>query len=111
MASALQKWPTFSKLAMKWPIWQAWHRRLSADSRKRLLIVVASLLVHCCAINKNVIVASQLYDIADVQFTAEKEGERERKQKKRKKESRVEKERKNFCSLFKSITLGTLLQI
>jgi len=30
------------------------------------------LLVHC-AIKKNVIVASQLYDVADVQFTVEKE--------------------------------------
>jgi len=46
-----------------------------------------------CAIKKNVIVASQLYDIADVQFTVEKESPL------------------NFCSLFKSITLGTLFQI
>jgi len=47
-------------------------RRLSAvNSRKRKLIVVALLVVHCCAIKKNVIVASQLYDVADVQFTAE----------------------------------------
>jgi len=38
------------------------------------LIVVALLVVHCCAIKENVIVASQLYDVADVQFTAEKEG-------------------------------------
>jgi len=37
------------------------------------LIVVASLVVHCCAI-KNVIFASQLYDVADVQSTAEKDG-------------------------------------
>ena len=42
-------------------------------AEKETLIVVASLVVHCCAI-KNVIVASQLYDIADEQFTAEKEG-------------------------------------
>jgi len=41
---------------------------------KEILIVVASLVVHCCAIKKNVIVASQLYDVADVQFTIEKEG-------------------------------------
>jgi len=34
----------------------------------------ASLVVQCCAIKKNVIVATQLYDVADVQFTAEKEG-------------------------------------
>jgi len=39
-----------------------------------LIIVVASLVVHCCAVKKNVIVASQLYDAADVQFTIEKEG-------------------------------------
>ena len=39
-----------------------------------LIIVVASLVVHCCAVKKNVIVASQLYDVADVQFTVEKEG-------------------------------------
>ena len=38
-----------------------------------LIIVVASLVVHCCEIKKNVIVASQLY-VADVQFTVEKEG-------------------------------------
>jgi len=43
-------------------------------AKKELLIVVASLVVHCCAIKKNVIVASQLYDVADVQFTVEKEG-------------------------------------
>jgi len=58
---------------------------------KEILTVVASL-VHCCAIEKNVIVASQLYDVADVRFTLEKEGPVER-------------------SLFKSITLGTLFQI
>ena len=60
---------------------------------KEILIVVASLVVHCCAVKKNVIVASQLYDAADVQFTVEIEGTF------------------NFCSLFKSITLGTLFQI
>ena len=50
------------------------HRRLSGvNSHKEILIVVASL-VHCCAIKKNVVVASQLYDVADIQFTAEKEG-------------------------------------
>jgi len=57
---------------------------------KEILIVVASLVVHCCAIKKNVAVASQLYDVADVQFTVEKEGPL------------------NFYSLFKSITLRTL---
>ena len=31
-------------------------------------------LVHYCAIKKTVIVASQLYDVADVQFTVVKEG-------------------------------------
>ena len=43
-------------------------------AEKETLIVVASLVVHCCAIKKNVIVASQLYDIADEQFTVENEG-------------------------------------
>jgi len=42
---------------------------LSADAEKEILVAVASL-VHCCAI-KNVIVASQMYDVADVQFTVE----------------------------------------
>jgi len=41
---------------------------------KEILIAVASLVVHCCAIKKNVIVTPQLYDVADVQFTVEKEG-------------------------------------
>jgi len=57
------------------------------------LTVVSSIVVHCFAIEKNVIVASKLYDVADVQFTVEKEGPL------------------NFCSLFKSITLLTLFQI
>jgi len=43
-------------------------------AEKEILIVVASIVVQCCVIKKNVIVASQLYDIADEQFTAEKEG-------------------------------------
>ena len=42
-------------------------------AKKEILIVVASLVVHC-AIENNVIVAWQLYDVADVQFTVEKEG-------------------------------------
>jgi len=41
-------------------------------AEKEILIVVASLAVHCCAIMKNAIVASQLCDIADVQFTVVK---------------------------------------
>jgi len=45
----------------------------AVNSRKRKLIVVASLVVHCCAIKKNDIVASQLYDVADAEFTVEKE--------------------------------------
>jgi len=40
-------------------------------AEKEIFIAVASLVVHCCAIKKNVIVASQLYDVADVQFTVE----------------------------------------
>jgi len=31
---------------------------------QEILIVVASLVVHCCAVVKNIIVASQLYDRA-----------------------------------------------
>ena len=31
---------------------------------QEIFIVVVSLVVHCCAIKKNVIVASQLYDVA-----------------------------------------------
>ena len=38
-------------------------------AEKEILTVVASLVVHCCAIKKNVIVASRLYHVADVQFT------------------------------------------
>jgi len=40
-------------------------------AEKEILIVVLSL-VHCCAVKTNVIVASQLYGVADVQFTVEK---------------------------------------
>ena len=44
-------------------------------AEKEILIVVSSLVVHCCAFTKNVTVASRLYDVADVQFTVlEKEG-------------------------------------
>jgi len=59
-------------------------------AEKEILIVVSSLAVHCCAIKKNVIVASQLCGVADVQFAVVKKGPR---------------------SSFKSITLGTLFQI
>ena len=38
-------------------------------AEQEIFIVVASLVVHCCAIKKNVVVASQLYDVANVQFT------------------------------------------
>jgi len=41
-------------------------------AEKEIFTVVA-WLVHCCAIKKNVTVASRLYDVADVQFTVEKE--------------------------------------
>jgi len=37
-------------------------------AEKERLTVVASLVVHCCAIKRKVIVASQLYHAADVQF-------------------------------------------
>jgi len=43
-------------------------------AEKDILIVVASLVVHCCVIRKNVIVASQLHDVADVRLTVEIEG-------------------------------------
>jgi len=39
-------------------------------AEQEILIACASLVVHCCAV-KNVVVASQLYDVADVQFTVE----------------------------------------
>jgi len=29
MSSAVKKWPNFSKLAMKWPIWQPWSRKVA----------------------------------------------------------------------------------
>jgi len=35
------------------------------------ILVVCASLVHFCAVKKNVIVASQLYDVADVQFTVD----------------------------------------
>ena len=35
------------------------------------ILIDCTSLVHCCAVKKNVIVASQLYDVADVQFTVE----------------------------------------
>ena len=38
---------------------------------QEIWIVVASLVLHCCAIKKNVIVASQLYGVADIKFTVD----------------------------------------
>jgi len=38
---------------------------------QEILVVCASLVAHCCAVKNNVTVASQLYDVAGVQFTAE----------------------------------------
>ena len=43
-------------------------------AEKEMLIVVASLVVQCCAFKKNVVVASRLNVVADVQFTAVKKG-------------------------------------
>ena len=42
-------------------------------AEQEIWIVVASLVVHCCAIKKNDIVASQsgLYDVAGVKFTVD----------------------------------------
>jgi len=57
---------------------------------KEILMVVASLFVYCCAVTKNVIVASQLYDVDDVQSTIKKAGPLE------------------LLQFFKSITLRTL---
>ena len=31
----------------------------------------AASLVHCCAIEKNIMVASQLYDVADVGYSSQ----------------------------------------
>jgi len=33
-------------------------------AEQEILIACASLVVHCCAVKKNVVVASHLYDIA-----------------------------------------------
>ena len=35
------------------------------------ILIVGASLVHCCAAKKNVIAASQLYDVADVQITVD----------------------------------------
>jgi len=35
------------------------------------LIGVTSLVAHCCAIKKNVIVTSQSYDVADVGYSSQ----------------------------------------
>jgi len=42
-------------------------------AKQEIWIVVASLVVHCCASKKNDIVASRLglYDVADVKFTVD----------------------------------------
>ena len=40
-------------------------------AEEKILVVCASLVVHLCAIEKNVIAASQLCDVADVQFVVE----------------------------------------
>ena len=40
-------------------------------AEQQILVVCASLVVHCCAAKKNAIVASQLYGVGDVQFTVE----------------------------------------
>ena len=52
------------------------YRRLSAVKCRKINIgiIVASLVLHCCAVKKNGIFTSQLHDVADVQFTVEKEG-------------------------------------
>jgi len=40
-------------------------------AEQEILVVCASLAVHCCSVKKNVIVASQLYDVVNVQVTVE----------------------------------------
>jgi len=40
-------------------------------AEQKILVVCAWLVVHLCAIKKNVIVASRLCDVADVQFAVE----------------------------------------
>ena len=40
-------------------------------AEKEILVVVASLVFHCCAIKNNVVFASQSHDVADVQFTVD----------------------------------------
>ena len=47
---------------------------MQLTAEKEILIVVAWLVVHCCTIKKNVIVASPLHNVTDLQFTIEKEG-------------------------------------
>jgi len=66
----IAKFYTMAKCVSSWPA----HFKNGQIAEKEILIVVASIVAHCCAIKKNVIAASQLYDIADEQFTVEKEG-------------------------------------
>jgi len=40
-------------------------------AEQEILIGVASLVIHCRAIKKDVTIASQLDDVADVQFTVD----------------------------------------
>jgi len=42
----------------------------AVNSRKRNIGSFTSL-VHCCVIKKNLVAASELYHVADVQFTAD----------------------------------------
>jgi len=98
MASALKKWPNFSKLVMKWTIWQAWHRRLSAvNSRKRNIY---SCRVACCSLLRNeeeryCCITVIRYCTCTVYTSTERRRKRKKveKEKERKKESTLEKER------------------
>ena len=54
------------RLAFRLHVGQLVIQEVACRYRKEILVAVASLIVHYCAIKKNVIVASQLYDVADV---------------------------------------------
>jgi len=40
-------------------------------AEQEILVLFASLVIHCCAVRRTLLLHTQLYDVADVQFTAE----------------------------------------
>jgi len=61
MTKSVSSWPAHFKngqIFRNRPIWQPWHRRLSAVTAKKEILIVVASLVRCCAIKKNVIVAT-----------------------------------------------------